>query len=378
MHIDIITDLDELAALHDNWEAVYQADPEAQFFLSHGWMTGWFTHIARSWCVLAAKPTPEADRYVAFFPLRRRIESSSSRGLYRRLTVASSRYEIYTGAICQPAQAIPAMQAFGDAIKDMAWFRFACDFLRMSDVRRHAFLSRFDAAAFVLRAPQFLNGDGAVDQQICPYIDLPDSWDAYLAGNTGSYFRRNIRRALRTMESADGLHITHPGSDSFENHLGILIDLWKRRWVSSYANAGSIARTMEKMITASFEAGQLLLPVLWERSQPIGARAVFLDRGKATVHCYADARDDRASQPAIGLILNIHTLQYAIAEGYKTYDFLSGNHPYKYKFGVKEIRLQSYLITRRNPQPRDFAVASNDQSDAGNDAQAETLIRRQP
>ena len=71
MHIDIIETSSSLAELEDNWNAVYDADDEAQIFLSWKWLSGWLSSIPGPWFILAAKERDAADLpYVAFFPLR--------------------------------------------------------------------------------------------------------------------------------------------------------------------------------------------------------------------------------------------------------------------------------------------------------------------
>src|ERR1700738_589231 len=71
VHIDIIDTLPSLAKLEDNWNAVYDADPEAHIFLSWKWLSGWLAHIEGPWFILGAKARAGADApYVAFFPLR--------------------------------------------------------------------------------------------------------------------------------------------------------------------------------------------------------------------------------------------------------------------------------------------------------------------
>ena len=71
MHIDIIETLPSLAKLEDNWNAVYDADDEAQVFLSWRWLSGWLSYIEDPWFILAAKAGEAADLpYVAFLPLR--------------------------------------------------------------------------------------------------------------------------------------------------------------------------------------------------------------------------------------------------------------------------------------------------------------------
>jgi hypothetical protein len=71
VHIDIIETLPSLAKLEDNWNAVYDADDEAQIYLSWQWLSGWLSSIPGPWFILAAKERDDANLpYVGFFPLR--------------------------------------------------------------------------------------------------------------------------------------------------------------------------------------------------------------------------------------------------------------------------------------------------------------------
>ena len=80
MHVDVISTLDKLLRLRSNWEAVYQADPEAQLFMSFSWMAGWFERLGSQWIVLAAKQDPGSSDYVGFFPLQLRTVRDRERG----------------------------------------------------------------------------------------------------------------------------------------------------------------------------------------------------------------------------------------------------------------------------------------------------------
>ena len=48
MRVDVITDRSRLLKLRDNWNEVYAADPDAQFFLSWTWMSAWLACTACS------------------------------------------------------------------------------------------------------------------------------------------------------------------------------------------------------------------------------------------------------------------------------------------------------------------------------------------
>ncbi len=42
MHVDVIQSREMLLRLRSNWDAVYQADPEANLYMSWTWIAGWF------------------------------------------------------------------------------------------------------------------------------------------------------------------------------------------------------------------------------------------------------------------------------------------------------------------------------------------------
>ncbi|HUL07835.1 MAG TPA: hypothetical protein VLV76_16055, partial [Candidatus Acidoferrum sp.] len=110
MRVDIIDNEKALRALAANWDAVYEADPEAHFYLSFIWMAQWLAWLNRPWFVLAARPAEE-ERYVAFFPLWVETKELKSGGFCNSFFMGGNNTADYTGFICLPAheeQAIPA------------------------------------------------------------------------------------------------------------------------------------------------------------------------------------------------------------------------------------------------------------------------------
>ena len=101
VHIDIIETLPSLAKLEDNWNAVYDADDEAQIFLSWKWLSGWLSSISGPWFILAAKERDAADLpYVAFFPLRLQTTIEKS-DVFGDIRMAGNFGADYTGIICR-------------------------------------------------------------------------------------------------------------------------------------------------------------------------------------------------------------------------------------------------------------------------------------
>src|SRR5262245_61205288 len=111
MQIDIIESNTELQKLRANWDAVYDADPEAQFFLSWTWMSKWLSSVDKAWFVLAAKADAKSPDYVGLLPLWLATSEHKSGGFYAEVHPGGSYVSDYTGFLCRPefeGQAIPA------------------------------------------------------------------------------------------------------------------------------------------------------------------------------------------------------------------------------------------------------------------------------
>ena len=70
MKIDLIWRSKDLADLKENWDALYERDPEAHYFLSWPFLSSFLRRFDGSWFVLAARQDPEASAYAALLPLR--------------------------------------------------------------------------------------------------------------------------------------------------------------------------------------------------------------------------------------------------------------------------------------------------------------------
>ena len=61
MHIEVIETLASFNRLEENWNAVYDQDPDAQLFLSFRWLSVWLGQIPSPWIILAAKESDSAE-----------------------------------------------------------------------------------------------------------------------------------------------------------------------------------------------------------------------------------------------------------------------------------------------------------------------------
>ncbi len=180
MHIDIIETLPSLAKIEDNWNAVYDADDEAQIFLSWRWLSGWLSYIEGPWFILAAKAGEAADLpYVAFLPLRLQTTIEKA-DVISDMRMAGNFGADYTGIICRPEAENKVIPAFARCIRQMKWARLNLENVRMSERRARLLLACFPKASFSSREVGRVNKVDGIDNSLCPYLTLPKDWNGYL------------------------------------------------------------------------------------------------------------------------------------------------------------------------------------------------------
>lgn len=348
VHIEVIETLPAFTKLEENWNAVYDADPDARVFLSWKWLMGWLSHLSGPWFVLAAKESEAADApYVAFFPLR--LQTKVVDGHIRNeVNMAGNFAADYTGIVCSPELEHRAVPALARYLKQMRWAAINLENLLMSENRLRLFLAHFPKSGFQTR---LLDRTGKVDKInncICPYVTLPADWDSYLAG-LSTNTRHNIRRVMRHAEGEGEFRITHATPETYERDLDGLLALWETKWKSRKGDAiGGLVRSNKIMLSRSFQSGLLFIPTFWHGERMVGALATMIDPRKRAFMVYMTGRDETFEGPSPGIIMHAYSIRHAIASGFSEYDFMRGNETYKYPFGVTERHIKCMVLSTKN------------------------------
>lgn len=351
MRIDIIDTITGFEAVRDNWDQVFMEDPDAQHFLSWIWLKNYLSR-RRRWFILALRERDPEAPYVAFFPLRLITHLNEKTGLfYDEIIMAGNFAADYTGFIVRPDYEHHAIAGFASFLKHQNWTDLKLEYFSGPAGRREKMIEALRGPEVMFRDSSPKNSEN-IDNTICPVIPLPASFDDYLEQRMSSQTRQKLRRFLRKVEGDDIYRITMASPETINRDMDILFDLWRTKW-SARKGAERTERliiTTREMLTDCFNSGNLEMPVLWHGDQPLGALANIVDRQKKAILFYITGRDENWKTPSPGLILHGYCIRRAIEEGFKTYDFLRGNEPYKYMFGVEERRISCTLFRTRSGQ----------------------------
>ena len=347
MHVDIIDDFVKLRAARANWDAVYDADPDAHFFLSWNWIYKWFELISYSTLALAVRPDDSPD-YVAFLPIWIKTKERKNGDLYHVVHMGGNHFADYNGIICRTEFEEQAMAALAHRLKQMNWAQLHLQDIRISDRRLARFMKEFRRKDFKVVEITSEMQEG-IDLCICPRAQLPDSWDAYLETKLSANTRQKLRRLLRQLESSKDLRITHADGNTVDRDIDTLLRFWVDRWGRQKGDRlAGILENNRKMLRHAFDNGSLLLPMLWQGDEPAGALGIFMDNSKKAFLFMLGGRDPAFKGPSPGLVLHAYAIRHAIRNGFTVYDFLKGNEDYKYSFGVDDHLIKTVILSTKN------------------------------
>ncbi|MEX2142279.1 MAG: GNAT family N-acetyltransferase [Pirellulales bacterium] len=166
--------------------------------------------------------------------------------------------------------------------------------------------------------------------QSCWRIELPERWNEFVSRLSKSH-RKQVRRAARKL--ADRRAIVHQATtlDELRQGFDILVDLHQRRW-ESLGDRGCFARpgfapfhraTSERL----FLDGCVDLLWLELDGRPLAAEYHLL--GSDVVYAYQSGIDPDRLEHEPGRLAVTATIQRGIERGFRSYDFLRGDEPYK-------------------------------------------------
>jgi len=310
------------AALGDlrlEWSALWEADPTASLFHRPEFMLAW-------WDEFGAGRMPHVIELRDGDVLRGLALVLVEEGTLRFL--GDAEVTDYLGPIGVDRDAVA--DVFARAIADIDGWSTAELHCIATDTGWHEALARAAKATGL-----------TVDEQrrdVCPRIDLPGDFDAYLATLPPKQ-RHEVRRKTRKLErETGGFTIRLTTSETLGDDL--------RRFFAMHRSSDGpkgkfLNEGLESFFTAlarNFdECGWLRMSWLDVDEEPWAGVLSFVERGIWSV--YNSVYDHAKRDFAPGIVLMTETIRLAIDESCTVFDLLRGDEPYKYRLGGKDVAL---------------------------------------
>ena len=181
--------------------------------------------------------------------------------------------------------------------------------------------------------------------EACPYLDLPATWDAYLASLSPTR-RQTIRRKERALGREHTVAISDYSPHRVEDGWRHLRVLHEQRWGHAGAFADArLERLLRRFTSDLAERDEVWLTTLDVDGTPVAAWYGFawLD----TVYFYQGGRDPEWESHSVGAVLMGAMIRRAIERGYRRFDFLRGREPYKLSWTSTERLEYDVVVFRR-------------------------------
>lgn len=230
------------------------------------------------------------------------------------------------------------LRALVPALEDLPW-----QLLILSNLAPNAWAAR--------RLCEAIAGHGyAVRRQAlwaCPYLELCDDWERYLATLTPTR-RQTLRRKERNLRRNHTVTITDYDADRLEEGWSRLVALHERRWAGGTGGAFRDPRVvrLHRRFAAELAARrQLWLTTLDLDGEPAAAWYGFTSGD--TVYFYQSGRDPRWDHESVGQVLMGTMIRRAIERGFRRFDFLRGEDAYKRQWTETQQITEEITVFRR-------------------------------
>lgn len=326
--------LDRLDAIGETaWSALHRRARLASPFLTYTWQREW-TRTFASGARLELRTVKDADgALIAVLPLYE-VEP----GLLR--TIGGTDVSDYLDLLCVAGREDDAWTALlGSGGEGIVWDLHA---VPAASPTVTALPALADAAGFAMTVEI---------EERCPVLDLPASWDDYLAALSGKHRHELTRKMRRLAREVPDAHVTCAATpDEIAGRFGDFLDLHRR------SRTGK-AKFMDERMEAFFRRAIAALAAmggarLWLLDTSGGPMASFVTlEWDGTVGLYNSGfHPDRAALSP-GLVLLARLVEDAIVRGQRRFDFLRGEERYKYEFGPTPEPVYAVRLARRAEAP---------------------------
>ncbi|MCX5799992.1 MAG: GNAT family N-acetyltransferase [Candidatus Eisenbacteria bacterium] len=333
-HADIISNFDELGAYRAEWNQLLSRS-NANIFLTWEWVSTWWEFFGTNSVLFVVAVRDAGGKLVGLAPLK--ISSRKTLGLFPVRLLEFIGY----GSPVSPEYLdfIVAEQDYEEIVTEIVEA-----LMRNKESWDVLYLSDVDANSPVLPLLKKLLSGGNVfvwqrNFNVCPYLRLPSSLDELL--NSYSYKKRSaVKRTRKKLESSSAVKLVlaeDPASlpHAFEQAARLhRLSRQKKGETGNFCRKNYLAFHL-KLSQVIAGNGWLYLAFLEVDQRPVAFRYGYLYGSK--YYDYQTGYDPQFEKNRVGAAMLGYVVEDLIAKSVREFDFLRGEHEYKWHW-TKEFR----------------------------------------
>ena len=329
LRVEFISDPRRLEQLEPDWHALWSAIPGATPFQSPDWILQWWRHYGEG--RLFSFALWSNDQLAGLAPLYIYEKETDPA---RRIFLLGTGNSDYLDAIFRPEFRRSCWKAVVAEIANRQGLWDECDFHRL----------RPDSPLL-----QGLGGEtrfiaNSTEEEPCVTLDLsPATPTDRMLKTTNTYARK--------LQEKEGFSIEHATAASLEELLSAFEQLHQRRW-NAKGCAGVLSEDRDRsfhheVASRSLKAGTLMCYAM--RIQGKIVSVVYGFRHRDRTYSYLTGFDPDYRRHSVGAILVGHAIRQSM-EQHRSFDFLKGQEPYKYRWGGHDEVVLGRTICKRDDQ----------------------------
>ncbi len=313
---------------HDEYSALFRADPRATPFQSPAWLDAWWTHLGGGERV-DVEARDEGGQLIAALPMFVWHDAG-----VRRLVPVGATQSDYLDALVDPA-APGAREALWRAILATGdrW-----DELMLHDVREDSpLLGEVPSGWHVTETPC----------ETCPVLTLPST--PPLLPQLGKTQRRKVVHDRHRAAALGGVTVAFATPHQIDDALSALFDLHAARWRLE-GQEGMLASPQVQAFhraaaPALAAAGLLRLVVVRHDVRIVSVLLAFADARRG--YSYVIGSDFSVAKQSFGTLAFARLIEACMEDSAREFHFLRGEEGYKYQWGAEAMRTWRRTVRRR-------------------------------
>jgi CelD/BcsL family acetyltransferase involved in cellulose biosynthesis len=335
MQITIYTDVTGFELLAQEWDTLLERAIRAPFFMRYVYQRTWWQYLGNDDLMLITLRTDEGQ-LVGLAPLYGKMDEAGRRTLS---FVGCVDVSDYLDLIVDRDYVAEVHQALLNCLgsPEMRW-----DKLYLCSLPHHS-VTHTNLAETARRRGWRVE---VREQDVCPVITLPESWEDYLTA-VGKKQRHEIRRKMRKIETeAETRWYAITAAAEIDRAMDDFIALHQK---STKDKEGFWNENLVQFFKA---LARRLASLSWLRLYFIelngiqAASMLCFDYNNEFLLYNSGYDPEQFAHLSPGNVLTSYTIQDAIELGRKRYDFLRGDEVYKFRFGAEAEPVHDLEIFR--------------------------------
>lgn len=326
--------------LRADWDRLSASTPQASLFSSYDWCRCWARTVGRNTevCLLCFEDAP--GQVVGLLPAcLQRVGGARWLKFLGRDRVSGDHLDF----LCPPERQSECLAALLGFLDELAGYHGVL----LGELERDCLTyTRLRAWAAHHNYPVHER-----EQRVVPYIDLPTTLDEYLA-TLSANMRYHVRRRRREFQRTDGARLrvlTEAAeiSPALEDLFALHGERWQRDGQPGVFHDTDKCQFLRDFCRDTAARGWVRCYVLDVNSRPEAVLLAFHWQGTASFYQMGWRPGCTVRSP--GVVLLAASIEQAIHEGLRKYDFLRGDEEYKRRWTSQAVDQVTLVIAARTP-----------------------------